>query len=155
MLCNLQFPPCEMPQTVFLVSVHSFTFQVNPWLVKSLSLLNKHEFLRTLHHIAQASRLFYLSRDKNHFYSIQEILKFFNKLIIDLESRYDRDLYLEVQWDNIEAGKSSNFDKYPRTVAYPKYTYDFNSVMQYTLDSFGIEGRPTMVLQVYILYLVC
>jgi len=57
-------------------------------------------------------------------------------------------LYLEVQWDNIETGQSHNFDKYPRTVAYPKYNYDFFSVMQYSLDAFGTEGRPTMVLQV-------
>jgi len=62
--------------------------------------------------------------------------------------RYDRDMYVEVQWDNIETGKSSNFDKYPRTVAYPKYRYDFTSIMQYPLTGFGIEGRPTLVLNV-------
>jgi hypothetical protein len=57
-----------------------------------------------------------------------------------------------VQWDDIEDGMEHNFKKHPRTFAYPKYEYDFSSVMQYRLNSFGIGGRPSMVLTVrYIL----
>jgi len=57
-------------------------------------------------------------------------------------------MYLEVQWDNIETAQLHNFEKYPRTVAYPQYPYDFTSVMQYTFDSFGKNGRPSMTLAV-------
>ncbi|XP_059474603.1 uncharacterized protein LOC132196153 [Neocloeon triangulifer] len=62
------------------------------------------------------------------------------------QTRYDRDIYVEVQWENIMTGMEGNFAKYPRTKAYPRYDYDFNSVMQYTLDGFGIGGRPSMIL---------
>ncbi|XP_065335399.1 zinc metalloproteinase nas-13-like [Cloeon dipterum] len=62
------------------------------------------------------------------------------------QSRYDRDLYVEVQWDNIDATFKSNFDKLPRTYAFPQYNFDFGSVMMYTLDAFGKGGRPSMVL---------
>lgn len=57
-------------------------------------------------------------------------------------------MYLEIQWKNIEKGQSHNFDKYPRTYAYPKYLYDMSSIMQYTLDGFGVGGRPSMILTV-------
>ncbi|XP_065336753.1 zinc metalloproteinase nas-1-like [Cloeon dipterum] len=62
------------------------------------------------------------------------------------QQRYDRDIYLEVQWENIQAGNENNFDKYPRTKAYPRYPYDLFSVMQYYLTAFGKGGRPTMLL---------
>ncbi|XP_059474262.1 hatching enzyme 1.2-like [Neocloeon triangulifer] len=62
------------------------------------------------------------------------------------QNRYDRDMYVEVQWDNIEAGRASAFEKQPRTKAYPRYPYDFFSLMQYFLTGFGIGGRPTLVL---------
>ncbi|XP_065334978.1 zinc metalloproteinase nas-1-like [Cloeon dipterum] len=62
------------------------------------------------------------------------------------QTRYDRDMYLEVQWENIQAGQEHNFQKYPRTKAYPRYPYDLSSVMQYFLTAFGVGGRPTMIL---------
>jgi Astacin (Peptidase family M12A) len=63
-------------------------------------------------------------------------------------ARYDRDMYVDVQWENIKKKMEHNFKKHPRTFAFPKYGYDFSSVMQYRLNSFGINGRPTMVLRV-------
>lgn len=62
--------------------------------------------------------------------------------------RFDRDMYVEVQWNNIQANQLHNFKKFPRTNSYPKYLYDMNSVMMYDLQSFGIGGRPSMVLTV-------
>jgi hypothetical protein len=62
--------------------------------------------------------------------------------------RFDRDLFLEMQWENMDPKEVGNFEKLPRTVAFPKYPYDFFSVMQYSLDSFGLYGRPSMILAV-------
>jgi len=63
--------------------------------------------------------------------------------------RFDRDVFVEVQWDNIEAGMAHNFNKYPRTLAFPKYPYDFMSIMQYPLWAFGINGSSTLILTVF------
>ncbi|XP_059474384.1 astacin-like [Neocloeon triangulifer] len=62
------------------------------------------------------------------------------------QTRYDRDLYIDIQWENIQDGNADQFEKLPRTYAYPQYEFDFMSLMMYTVDSFGIGGRPSMVL---------
>jgi len=52
-------------------------------------------------------------------------------------------------WDNVETSMMHNFDKQARTYAFPKYPYDFMSIMQYSLDSFAKDkSKPTMVLTV-------
>jgi len=64
------------------------------------------------------------------------------------QTRYDRDMYIEIQWENIKKGEEHNFQKHPRTYAFPKLQFDFMSLMMYTLDSFGSEGRPSMIVVV-------
>lgn len=64
------------------------------------------------------------------------------------QTRYDRDMYVEIQWANIKAGKEHNFEKLPRTFAFPVFDFDFMSLMMYTLNSFGKSGRPSMVVVV-------
>ncbi|XP_059489033.1 zinc metalloproteinase nas-1-like [Neocloeon triangulifer] len=60
--------------------------------------------------------------------------------------RYDRDLYIKVIWNNIQETTKFNFIKTSRLAMYPKYTYDFLSVMQYRLNSFTLTGSNTMEL---------
>jgi len=62
--------------------------------------------------------------------------------------RFDRDVYMEVQWDNIKPNQEHNFYKNPRTLSFPKFPYDFTSIQQYGLYDFGIDGKPTLVLTV-------
>jgi hypothetical protein len=64
------------------------------------------------------------------------------------QTRYDRDLYVRVEWQNIDVNLTSQFDKHPRTLAFPKYEYDFSSLMMYSLYGAGIDGKPAMVVLV-------
>jgi len=64
------------------------------------------------------------------------------------QTRFDRDMYVEIQWKNIKAGEEHNFEKLPRTFAYPSFDFDFMSLMMYTLDAFGKEGKPSMIVVV-------
>ncbi|XP_059488513.1 zinc metalloproteinase nas-6-like [Neocloeon triangulifer] len=58
--------------------------------------------------------------------------------------RFDRDLYVRIVWKNILAGTEGNFFKTSRLAMYPKYPYDFSSVMQYPLWGFSINSNDTM-----------
>jgi len=58
--------------------------------------------------------------------------------------RYDRDLYVEMQWENIDQSWWSQYRKNPRTYSFPKYPYDFTSIMHYSLVG-GKNGRPSMI----------
>jgi hypothetical protein len=66
------------------------------------------------------------------------------------QTRYDRDMYVEIQWENIQTSQEHNFEKNPRTYAYPIREFDFLSLMMYTLDAFGVGGKPSMVVTVSI-----
>ncbi|XP_074635197.1 uncharacterized protein LOC141893713 isoform X1 [Acropora palmata] len=61
------------------------------------------------------------------------------------QSRPDRNLYVEVLWENIQDGQSHNFNKYDRgridTLEIP---YDYDSIMHYREDSYSKNGKPTM-----------
>ncbi len=54
--------------------------------------------------------------------------------------RRDRDDYVEVIWDNIEPGKSHNF----QNSGTPSGGYDLRSVMHYTSTAWGINGAQTL-----------
>lgn len=61
------------------------------------------------------------------------------------QSRYDRDQYVEIMWENIEPGKEHNFDKYNNErIDYLNEVYDTGSIMHYGKTSFSINGQPTI-----------
>lgn len=66
------------------------------------------------------------------------------------QSRPDRDDYVTIVWDKIEAGKEHNFNKYSEeevdTMGAP---YDYGSVLHYSAVGFSIDGSPTIVPKVF------
>jgi hypothetical protein len=57
-------------------------------------------------------------------------------------SRYDRDNYIMVNLNNIEAGKEHNFNKFK--AQYKASDFDFNSIMLCSSYSFSMNGFPTI-----------
>ncbi|XP_075687701.1 high choriolytic enzyme 1-like [Rhinoderma darwinii] len=59
--------------------------------------------------------------------------------------RYDRDEYVQVQWENIRTDAQSNFkvvDTYNKDLT----AYDYNSIMHYSNTAFSINGvLPTLI----------
>ncbi|KAK3855493.1 hypothetical protein Pcinc_038108 [Petrolisthes cinctipes] len=62
------------------------------------------------------------------------------------QSRFDRDDYVTIMWDNIQSGAEHNFDKYSNTVvgAFGE-NYDYGSVMHYSAYAFSDNGQKTIV----------
>lgn len=66
--------------------------------------------------------------------------------VIGLEhehTRPDRNQYITIHWDNIQADRVHNFDAAPagsRVVG----EYDYDSIMHYGPDNFSINGQPTI-----------
>lgn len=54
------------------------------------------------------------------------------------QSRCDRDSYVSILWNNIESGRSSQFDKYC-SGASTVFAYDEGSIMHYPSNAFGIQ----------------
>jgi len=62
------------------------------------------------------------------------------------QSRPDRDDYVTVVWDKIEAGLEENFFKYNESeVTTFGAPYDYGSVMHYPPVGFSIDGTPTLI----------
>ncbi|XP_074636148.1 uncharacterized protein LOC141894391 [Acropora palmata] len=62
------------------------------------------------------------------------------------QSRYDRDKYVEILWENIETNKDHNFKKYDlREIDYLNEVYDTDSIMHYGKTSFSKNGKPTIL----------
>lgn len=61
------------------------------------------------------------------------------------QSRIDRDTFVTIVWDEIEEGRSSNFDKASPNWAEDLGTYDYGSIMQYGADAFAKGKEPTIV----------
>lgn len=61
------------------------------------------------------------------------------------QSRADRDDHIEIDWDAIEDGKDSNFEKYEKTGRGEDVgPYDFASIMHYRATAFGIDDAITI-----------
>ncbi|KAJ8676426.1 hypothetical protein QAD02_012213 [Eretmocerus hayati] len=62
------------------------------------------------------------------------------------QSRYERDEFVNIAWQNIQWGRENNFAKSPRatTDAYG-IGYDYGSVMHYSASAFSRNGRPTII----------
>ncbi|XP_066912380.1 zinc metalloproteinase nas-14-like isoform X2 [Clytia hemisphaerica] len=62
------------------------------------------------------------------------------------QSRTDRDNFVEIQWENIQAGKESNFKKMSdMTLVSQKSKYDYESVMHFSNTTFSKNGKETIV----------
>ncbi|KAM4629296.1 meprin A subunit beta [Polymixia lowei] len=65
------------------------------------------------------------------------------------QSRADRDDYVNIIWDRIEAGKEHNFNTYDDTVSSAlNVPYDYGSVMHYSKTAFNIGSDPTIVTKI-------
>jgi hypothetical protein len=62
------------------------------------------------------------------------------------QSRFDRDDYVTIDFENIQPNREHNFNKYSSdvtdTLGLP---YDYNSVMHYSKTAFSINGLPTII----------
>ncbi|ROL47857.1 Meprin A subunit beta, partial [Anabarilius grahami] len=62
------------------------------------------------------------------------------------QSRYDRDDYVTIKFENIIKGKESNFNKYGENVTTTQGTpYDYYSVMHYDKDAFSYGNGSTII----------
>ena len=68
------------------------------------------------------------------------------------QSRCDRDGYVEVLLANVTSGKEGNFDKECSGATDLGFTYDFGSIMHYSLDAFSSNTMPTMQLRPGVTY---
>ena len=61
------------------------------------------------------------------------------------QSRFDRDEYIRINWDNIEPGMEYNFDKYSwNDIQNLDVAYDYGSVMHYGTHAFARGYGPTI-----------
>ncbi|XP_012287980.1 zinc metalloproteinase nas-13 [Orussus abietinus] len=61
-------------------------------------------------------------------------------------SRYERDNYVQVKWENITPGRDNNFKSATRDSTNDfGVEYDYGSVMHYSAKAFSRNGQPTLV----------
>jgi hypothetical protein len=60
------------------------------------------------------------------------------------QSRQDRDNHVVIHWQNIESGKSFNFDKYTSSLGMDVGGYDLGSIMHYASLAFSKNRQPTI-----------
>jgi len=58
------------------------------------------------------------------------------------QARPDRDEYVVIHWENIEAGVEHNFDVDPN--GHADVAYDYQSLMHYDAGAFSTNGQPTI-----------
>eukprot|EP00105_Crassostrea_gigas_P034222 XP_019918370.1 PREDICTED: zinc metalloproteinase nas-14 [Crassostrea gigas] len=62
------------------------------------------------------------------------------------QSRYDRDDYILVNWENIQNDRTGDFTKQQNNIMDTLGTvYDYGSIMHYSSTTFSINGKPTLV----------
>ncbi|XP_063980211.1 zinc metalloproteinase nas-13-like [Diachasmimorpha longicaudata] len=62
------------------------------------------------------------------------------------QSRFERDQFVSINWQNIMPGRAGNFDKASKgTTDGFGVGYDYGSVMHYSGNAFSVNGRPTIV----------
>ncbi|XP_062621317.1 zinc metalloproteinase nas-13-like [Saccostrea cucullata] len=62
------------------------------------------------------------------------------------QSRYDRDDYILVNWENVQDGKTRDFTKQQKNIMDTLGTiYDYGSIMHYGATTFSKNGSPTLV----------
>lgn len=79
--------------------------------------------------------------DPLHTIFIFEALGFYH-----MQSAYDRDEYVKIQWDHIIEGREYNFQKFSSNqVSHFNSTYDYGSLMHYHEYAFSKDGVATIV----------
>ncbi|CAH1408287.1 unnamed protein product [Nezara viridula] len=62
------------------------------------------------------------------------------------QNRWERDQYVTVNFQNIQPGRESNFDKAKKSDTDSMgISYDYKSVMHYSANAFSSNGQPTIV----------
>lgn len=62
-----------------------------------------------------------------------------------MQSSYDRDNYVRINFENIESGRENNFQMYPNSiVSHFQTSYDLDSLMHYTRTAFSRNGQATI-----------
>ena len=96
---------------------------------------------------------------QNAFTNIKTIAIFFHSTIqheflhslgaYHVQSRADRDNYIEIKWDNIYQAKKHNFKKQSNALTYD-IAYDPLSIMHYEYFAFAIDkNKPTIISKVF------
>lgn len=74
-------------------------------------------------------------------HEVMHALGFFHE-----QSRYDRDAYVTINWENIQSGVESNFMKFTeKEIDHLSQPYDYESIMHYDTYAFSSNGQPTIV----------
>ncbi|KAJ8322055.1 hypothetical protein KUTeg_000526 [Tegillarca granosa] len=61
------------------------------------------------------------------------------------QSRFDRDKYVQVNWENVQDGKQDDFAKQsPTILSLLGTTYDYGSIMHYGAKTFSKNGNPVL-----------
>jgi Astacin (Peptidase family M12A) len=64
---------------------------------------------------------------------------------LHMQSSYERDKYVRINYQNIESGRENNFQKYSNTIVSSfKTPYDLDSVLHYTRNAFSKNGLNTI-----------
>ncbi|XP_069105764.1 zinc metalloproteinase nas-4-like [Argopecten irradians] len=65
--------------------------------------------------------------------------------LIHEQSRYDRDRYVLIQWNNVDISMRHNFQQFTHQVTDNRGTdYDYQSLMHYGPKAFSTNGNPTL-----------
>ncbi|KAM3721155.1 Zinc metalloproteinase nas-13 [Dirofilaria immitis] len=74
-------------------------------------------------------------------HELMHVLGFFHE-----QNRPDRDLYVDILWENVKPTLLEQFDKYEATIIDDLGSpYDYDSVMHYSAVAFSKNGKPTII----------
>ncbi|EFO21417.1 NAS-15 protein [Loa loa] len=74
-------------------------------------------------------------------HELMHVIGFFHE-----QNRADRDLYVDILWENVKPALSEQFDKYSATIIDDLDSpYDYDSVTHYSAVAFSKNGKPTII----------
>jgi len=60
------------------------------------------------------------------------------------QSRFERDTFVKINWENIKEDKKENFEKQKRDPILGAKFYDYHSIMHYSAKAFSKNGKKTI-----------